>query len=323
MAIAKGMLKVKSGDTFVQFHPETSSDMVTGFREAVRENLPISVYSSNTAYAVNDCAFFEELPKWAYLRCTKGGTTGAVVPSAFTKSATLDQTINDGTVTWVVCKHGVPIDAKLKSIIANTITADSLLYGTGANTFGITALSALARTLIGKANAADMRSTLGAAAASHSHSVGDITNFASKVIEAIGDQTLSALGVRYSITTNGYICFGDLFGGLILQWWSRNYWDARCISDDIVSTKNNPNFTPFNITQHSGWEHIRVVINHIGGFTEMGNKGFLSAGYNVWGTEGITPYFVWIGDLKSLTVGQLSPEAIEQGTHAHLICLSY
>ena len=218
MAIAKGMLKVKSGDTFVQFHPETSSDMVTGFREAVRENLPISVYSSNTAYAVNDCAFFEELPKWAYLRCTKGGTTGAVVPSAFSSSATLDQVINDGTVTWVVCKHGVPIDAKLKSIIANTITADSLLYGTGANTFGITALSALARTLIGKANAADMRSTLGAAAASHSHSVGDITNFASKVIEAIGDQTLSALGVRYSITTNGYICFGDLFGGLILQW---------------------------------------------------------------------------------------------------------
>ena len=218
MTIAKGMLKVKSGDTFVQFHPETSSDMVTGFRDSVRENLPISVYSSNTAYAVNDCAFFEELPKWAYLRCTKGGTTGAVVPSAFTKSATLDQVINDGSVTWVVCKHGVPIDAKLKSIIANTITADSLLYGTGANTFGITALSALARTLIGKANAADMRSTLGAAAASHSHSVGDITNFASKVIEAIGDQTLSALGVRYSITTNGYICFGDLFGGLILQW---------------------------------------------------------------------------------------------------------
>jgi hypothetical protein len=104
------------------------------------------------------------------------------------------------------------------AIIANTITADSLLYGTGANTFGITALSALARTLIGKANAADMRSTLSAAAASHSHSVGDITNFASQVITAIGDQTLSALGVRYSITTNGYICFGDLFGGLILQW---------------------------------------------------------------------------------------------------------
>jgi hypothetical protein len=192
--------------------------MVTGFREAVRENLPISVYSSNTAYAVNDCAFFEELPKWAYLRCTKAGTTGATVPAAFSSSATLDQTINDGTVTWVVCKHGVPIDAKLKSIIANTITADSLLYGTGANTFGITALSALARTLIGKANAADMRSTLSAAAASHSHSVGDITNFASQVITAIGDQTLSALGVRYSITTNGYICFGDLFGGLILQW---------------------------------------------------------------------------------------------------------
>ena len=58
----------------------------------------------------------------------------------------------------------------------------------------------------------------GAAAASHSHSTGDITSFASNVVSAIGSQTLSSLGVVYSITTNGYICFGDLFGGLILQW---------------------------------------------------------------------------------------------------------
>lgn len=29
---------------------------------------------------------------------------------------------------------------------------------------------------------------------------------------------LTASGVKYNIAQNGYICFGDLFGGLIIQW---------------------------------------------------------------------------------------------------------
>lgn len=29
---------------------------------------------------------------------------------------------------------------------------------------------------------------------------------------------LTASGVKYSINTNGYICFGEFFGGLIIQW---------------------------------------------------------------------------------------------------------
>ena len=32
------------------------------------------------------------------------------------------------------------------------------------------------------------------------------------------DKLLEVLGVRYSIESNGYICFGPLFGGLIIQW---------------------------------------------------------------------------------------------------------
>lgn len=31
---------------------------------------------------------------------------------------------------------------------------------------------------------------------------------------------LTASGVKYNIAQNGYICFGDLFGGLIIQWGS-------------------------------------------------------------------------------------------------------
>ena len=32
------------------------------------------------------------------------------------------------------------------------------------------------------------------------------------------DKLLSIAGVKYSIEDNGYICFGPLFGGLIIQW---------------------------------------------------------------------------------------------------------
>ena len=218
MPTAKGLLKVKSGESFVAFHPETSSDQVVDFREGVRENLPVAVYASNTEYGLDDCVFHEDLPKWAYLRCTTGGTTGNIMPEGINDAVSAGATITDGTVVWTVCKFGDPNDAKLKSIIANTITANSILYGTGANSFGVTALTTLARTLIGRSTAADMRSDLSAAAASHTHTVGEITNFASNVINAIGTETLSSLGVSYSINTNGYICFGELFGGLILQW---------------------------------------------------------------------------------------------------------
>lgn len=33
-------------------------------------------------------------------------------------------------------------------------------------------------------------------------------------------KVLTATGVKYNIDQNGYICFGSLFGGLILQWGS-------------------------------------------------------------------------------------------------------
>ena len=36
--------------------------------------------------------------------------------------------------------------------------------------------------------------------------------------QSILTTVLSACGLKYNIATNGYICFGSLFGGLILQW---------------------------------------------------------------------------------------------------------
>lgn len=44
-------------------------------------------------------------------------------------------------------------------------------------------------------------------------------------------KVLTATGVKYNIDQNGYICFGSLFGGLIIQWgittdngWGKDYW---------------------------------------------------------------------------------------------------
>lgn len=77
--------------------------------------------------------------------------------------------------------------------------------------------SSIIKLLLGAATTKAAREAIGAVADSELSS-GDATTFAKSVINSIGEETLAALGVRYSITTNGYICFGDLFGGLILQW---------------------------------------------------------------------------------------------------------
>lgn len=45
------------------------------------------------------------------------------------------------------------------------------------------------------------------------------------------DKLLKVLGVRYSIEENGYICFGPLFGGLIIQW---GYINKHTIGKDPI-----------------------------------------------------------------------------------------
>lgn len=39
---------------------------------------------------------------------------------------------------------------------------------------------------------------------------------------------LDASGVKYLIDTNGYVCFGSLFGGLIIQWGSQDNGKTSC-----------------------------------------------------------------------------------------------
>lgn len=56
-----------------------------------------------------------------------------------------------------------PLDATLTALAAQVTAADQLIYSTGVDAFGMTALTAFARTLLGGADAAAARATLAAA----------------------------------------------------------------------------------------------------------------------------------------------------------------
>ena len=67
---------------------------------------------------------------------------------------------------------------------------------------------------------------------------------------------LDASGVKYLIDTNGYVCFGSLFGGLIIQW-------------GTATTGTNTNLVHLPVTMQN-WEYA-VLVQNIG---KLQYKGF-------------------------------------------------
>jgi hypothetical protein len=78
-----------------------------------------------------------------------------------------------GSTDWSALT-GMP--PAIDAIDTLTPAADRVAYYTGANTAALAVVTGFARTLLDDADAATARGTLGAAAATHGHAIGDVTN---------------------------------------------------------------------------------------------------------------------------------------------------
>jgi hypothetical protein len=113
-------------------------------------------------------------------------------------AAALGDDPNFATTITTALAGKQPLEATLTGIAATTPTADQLIYATGNDTFAVSSLTAFARSILDDANAGAVLTTIGAAAASHTH--GSITN-----VGAIG----STANLPLITTTGGTITVGS------------------------------------------------------------------------------------------------------------------
>ncbi|WP_052676567.1 tail fiber protein [Pseudomonas sp. 2(2015)] len=79
-----------------------------------------------------------------------------------------------------------PMDNTLSALAALSTAANQIIFSTGVDQFAMAPLSALMRGLLGAADSATARGTLGAAAASHTHAMADISGLAAALTAASG-----------------------------------------------------------------------------------------------------------------------------------------
>lgn len=78
-------------------------------------------------------------------------------------------------------------------------------------------------------------------------------------------KVFDATGVKYSIGQNGYVCFGSLVGGLIIQW-------GRCMSETFNGYPIAFNTEPIVIGVHYGTQtDVNVVAS-----SALGSSGLLN-----------------------------------------------
>ena len=94
---------------------------------------------------------------------------------------------------------------------------------------------------------------------------------------------LTASGVKYSIATNGYVCLGDFFGGLIIQWGL------------IIDRKNTEEYISLPLA-YSNQQFFSTVIDWGAPNKAYGVKNLSTTSFTV--SAPVTPfsiYFVSVG----------------------------
>lgn len=87
-------------------------------------------------------------------------------------------------------------------------------------------------------------------------------------------KVLTATGVKYSMEQNGYICFGSLFGGLIIQW-------GRSNSDTIQGYPITFRSEPIVLGIHYGGQaDVNIVASGTLGDAAPGNLYFYHSNYS-------------------------------------------
>lgn len=63
-------------------------------------------------------------------------------------------------------------------------------------------------------------------------------------------KVLTATGVKYNIAQNGYVCFGSLFGGLIIQWGAMTEETSTSFNVNLNVTMNVMCAIPYDISSN-------------------------------------------------------------------------
>lgn len=106
-----------------------------------------------------------------------------------------------------------PLDATLTAIAAMASSANKLPYFTGEDTVAITDLTAFARTILGRSDAAGVLSDLGLGPIATAADIQSGT--AKKMVDASG---LKSFLPKRNFAANDFVRIPDVPGGLIIQW---------------------------------------------------------------------------------------------------------
>lgn len=165
-----------------------------------------------------------------------------------------------------------PLDATLTAIAALASSANKLPYFTGEDTVAITDLTAFARTILGRSDAAGVLSGLGLGPIATAADIQSGT--AKKMVDASG---LKSFLPKRNFAANDFVRIPDVSGGLIIQWGAVLKSIPEGVQNVIFPTPF-PNFslmamaTPSNLSGNAGID----VFSQVGAISNSDVNFFFS-----------------------------------------------